>query len=121
MKKKRKKKNANPGPSKDAFLERLLHILVPISQGGMLPGSYKAFGITSASAVATAMSGDLAARGRKTANPPTPVERVDVSPQLGLPSEFLIKAEGFRDSTFWACCAGCPKPCIFPVFLGLAC
>ena len=48
-------------------------------------------------------------------NPPTPVERVDGSPQLGLPSEFLIKAEGFRDCYFlgmlrWV-----------PVLLGLAC
>ena len=29
-----------------------------------------------------------------------PVERVDGSPQLGLPSESLIKAEGFRDCYF---------------------
>ena len=33
-------------------------------------------------------------------NPPTPVERVDGSPQLGLPSQFLIKAEGFWDCLF---------------------
>ena len=31
---------------------------------------------------------------------PTPVERVDGSPQLGLPSESLIKAEGFWDCYF---------------------
>ena len=54
---------------------------------------------------------------RRFGNPPTPVERVDGSPQLGLPSESLIKAEGFWDCYFWACCARCPKPCIFPVFL----
>ena len=34
------------------------------------------------------------------ANPPTPVERVDGSLQLGLPSESLIKAEGFWDCYF---------------------
>ena len=38
-------------------------------------------------------------------NPPAPVERVDGSPQLGLPSEALIKAEGF-----WGC-----------LFLGMVC
>ena len=41
----------------------------------------------------------------KDQNPPTPVERVDGSPQLGLPSESLIKAEG---------CWGCH-------FLGMVC
>ena len=55
-------------------------------------------------------------------NPPTPVERVDGSPQLGLPSESLIKAEGFWDCYFfWACCARCPKPVLFLVCLGLSC
>ena len=33
-------------------------------------------------------------------NPPTLVERVDGSSQLGLPSESLIKAEGFWDCSF---------------------
>ena len=38
--------------------------------------------------------------GENRKNPPTPVERVDDSPQLGLPSESLIKAEGFWDCYF---------------------
>ena len=50
------------------------------------------------------------------ANPPTPVERVDGSPQLGLPSESLIKAKGFSDCFSWACCAGCPKPVFVQCF-----
>ena len=35
--------------------------------------------------------------GISATNPPAPVERVDCSPQLGLPSESLTKAEGSRD------------------------
>ena len=54
-------------------------------------------------------------------NPPTPVERVDGSPQLGLPSDLLSKPKAFGAAIFWAWCAGCPKPCNFPVFLSLAC
>ena len=41
-----------------------------------------------------------AAHHAKAHTPPTPVERVDGSPQLGLPSESLIKAEGFWDCYF---------------------
>ena len=52
-------------------------------------------------------------------NPPTPVERVAVR-NFGLASESLFKAEGFWDCYFWACCARCPKPSIFPVFLRLS-
>ena len=44
-------------------------------------------------------------------NPPTPVERVHGSPQLGLPSDLLSKPKAFGAAIFWAWCAGCPKPC----------
>ena len=41
--------------------------------------------------------GSLRKTQKQTINPPTPVERVDGSQQLGLPSESLIEAEGFWD------------------------
>ena len=51
-----------------------------------------------------------------------PVERVDGSPQLGLPSDLFSKPKALGAADFfWAWCAGCPKPCSCPVSLGLAC
>ena len=47
---------------------------------------------------------------RRGLNPPTPVERVDGSPQLGLPLDLLSKPKNFGAAIFWAWCAGCPKP-----------
>ena len=49
----------------------------------------------------------------------TPVERIDGSPQLGLPSESLIKAEAFGTPIFFAV-LGVQNPVFVPVFLGLS-
>ena len=51
--------------------------------------------------------GALLLSGQVGENPPTPVERIDGSPQLGLPPESLIKAKGCWHCYFLVFCARC--------------